>query len=203
VAQWFLQVKQLELSIIVTESLNVQNVLFHFRDSHPRSFPPMNIIPVTEAEIKSISYSSKAKDSSGYEEISSKILKLCGTQLSKPLSYICNKSISMSIFPESLKYGIVKPLYKNGDKSNMANYRPICLLKAFSKVIETTMCHKLNHHLQLNNILVGEQYGFRKGLSTENAAYTLADSIFKAWNSKFHVGGICCDLAKAFDCENH
>jgi hypothetical protein len=99
----------------------------------------MNMILVTEAEIKSIINSLKAKDSSGYEEILSKILQLCGAQLSKPLSYICNKSISMDIFPESLKYVTVKPLYIKGGKSNMANYRRISLLTAFSEVTETTI----------------------------------------------------------------
>ena len=34
--------------------------------------------------------------------------------------------------------------------------------------------------------------------STENAAYTLIDNKFKAWNSKLHIRGIFCDLAKAF-----
>jgi hypothetical protein len=76
--------------------------------------------PVTEAEIKGIVSCLKAKDSSGYEEISSKILKPCGTQLSKPLSYICNKSHSMGIFPECLKHATVKALYTKGDESNMA-----------------------------------------------------------------------------------
>jgi hypothetical protein len=85
----------------------------------------------------------------------------------------------------------------------MANYRPSSSLTALSKVIETTMYHKLNHHLQVNNILVAEQYGIRKGLSTENASYTLVYSILQAWNRKFHVGGIFCDLAKAFDCVSH
>ena len=57
----------------------------------------------------------------------------------------------------------------------MANYRRVSLLKKLSKAVETTLYHRLNH-LQVNNILVAEQYGFRKGLSTENAAYTVIDN---------------------------
>jgi hypothetical protein len=37
----------------------------------------MNIIPVTEGEIKSIICSQKAKDSSGYYGVSTKTLKMC------------------------------------------------------------------------------------------------------------------------------
>jgi hypothetical protein len=64
----------------------------------------------------------------------------------------------------------------------MMNYRPISLLTAVSKVLETPMYHRQNHHLQVHNILLCEQYGFRKGMSTDNAAYKLTDSILKAWN---------------------
>ena len=51
--------------------------------------------------------------------------------------------------------------------------------------------------------MVAEEHRFRRRLSTENAACTLVDSTVKAWNSKLNVGGILCDLAKAFDYENH
>jgi hypothetical protein len=39
------------------------------------------MIPVTEVEIKSIINSLKAEDSSGYDEISSEVLKLCRHRL--------------------------------------------------------------------------------------------------------------------------
>jgi hypothetical protein len=51
--------------------------------------------------------------------------------------------------------------------------------------------------------LVTEQYSFRKGISTEDAAFRLTDSVFKSINQKIHVGGIFCDLVKAFYCVNY
>jgi len=55
----------------------------------------------------------------------------------------------------------------------------------------------------MNNILVEEQYGFRIHSSTEQAAFTLINSILTAMNNNQMVGGIFCDLQKAFDCVNH
>jgi len=46
-----------------------------------------------------------------------------------------------------------------------------------------------------NNILVTEQCGFRKGISTEDAAFRLTDSVYKSINKKINVGGIFYDLA--------
>jgi hypothetical protein len=44
---------------------------------------------------------------------------------------------------------------------------------------EKDMSSSLSHHLHNNNIMVTEQHGFRKGISTENAAFRLPDSLFK------------------------
>ena len=60
-----------------------------------------------------------------------------------------------------------------------------------------------NQHLHTNKILATGQYGFRKEISTENAAFRLTDSVFKSINQRMHVGRILCDLAKTWDCMNH
>jgi hypothetical protein len=54
--------------------------------------------------------------------------------------------------------------------------------------------------MHTNNVLVPEQFGFWKGLCTENAAFKLTNNIVRAVNQEMHVGGTLCDLAKAFDC---
>jgi hypothetical protein len=84
----------------------------------------------------------------------------------------------------------------------MMNYRPISLLSTLSKVLQKVMYSRINQHIHCNNILIPEQYGFRKGISTEYAAFKPIDSVLKSTDQKKHVGGIFCDLAKAFDCAN-
>ena len=54
-----------------------------------------------------------------------------------------------------------------------------------------------------NAILDEHQFGFRSEVSTESASHILLNEILEAMNSKQLVGGIFCDLHKAFDCINH
>jgi hypothetical protein len=173
------------------------------KDSFPGNFTSIKIIPVTATEIKSIIRSLKPKNSSGYDDIRSKILKTCASTISLPLSFICNHLLHAGIFPDRLKIAVVKTLHKKGDNHNMRNYRPLSLLPIFSKVFEKAMHSRLSHHFYTNNILVPEQHAFTKGMSTEDAAFKLTDSVFRPLNQKLHVGGIFCDLSKAFDCINH
>jgi hypothetical protein len=57
-------------------------------------------------------------------------------------------------------------------------------------------------HIKTNNILVDEQFGFRTSSPTEKASYKLTDKILNTLNNRMMVGGIFCDLQKAFDCVN-
>jgi len=97
----------------------------------PGNFSSAKIITITKPEIKNTFSKTKKKKSSGYNEITSKILKACASLVSHPLSYIYNHLIYMGIFPDHLKIAVVKPISKTGNKSSMTNYRPISLLKVF------------------------------------------------------------------------
>ena len=138
---------------------------------------------------------------SGYDEISIEVLKLSLSCIIS-LIYVCNKSLLKSIFPTRLKFSQIIPILKKGKKSEISNYRPIFLLTSFSKIFEKIIFNRLYNHVNTNNILAQEQYGFRTNSSTEMASYNFINNIL-ALNNKFIVGGIFCDLTKAFDCVNH
>ena len=201
----------------VAEKSNVKNKQTNINTSHfPNTtpiqyllqafmnpFPNIKLNSLSTKEVENIIKSLKLKNSYGYDEISTKVLKMSSVYISSPLTHICNKSLSQGIFPDRLKYSQIKPLFKKGDKSNISNYRPISLLTSFSKVLEKAMSIQLLEHLNKNNILVDEQFGFRTNTSTDSAIYKLTNEIHKALNSKNLIGGIFCDLEKAFDCVNH
>ena len=111
--------------------------------------------------------------------------------------------LAQGIYPEILKFSLIKPVYESGDTSSPSNYRPISILPVFSKILDNVINSRIIDHLHSNVILNEHQYSFRSKKSTENASYLLLNEILTALNNKQMVGGIFCDLHKAFDCINH
>ena len=190
-------------SIPMNDQKNEVNFMHYMNQDFINSYPNINYNCSTIKEIENIIKSLKPKNSCGYDEISSIILKLCSPFIISPINYICNKMLRGGVFPDRLKYAIINPLYKNGDTWDVTNYRPISLLTSFSKIFETIIYTRTLEHLNKYNILSSEQYGFRKGLKTDNAIYKLTTEILNSMNNKQLVAGVFCDLEKAFDCVDH
>ena len=145
----------------------------------------------------------KSKDSYGYDEISTIILKKSAPYILSPLTFIFNKILTQGIFPDRMKYSIIKPLHKKGSNKELGNYRPISLLPVFPKVLEKLIYKILYSFLENNRILSADQYGFRKKLSTSSATNALLTLILSAFEKNMYVGGLFCDMDKAFDTVNH
>jgi len=105
--------------------------------------------------------------------------------------------LAQGIYPERLKFSLIKPIYKSGDKSSPSNYRTISLLPVLFKIFEKVIYKRLFDHLSNNVILNEHQYGFQSKVSIENVSYVLLNEILTALNNKQMVGGIFCDLYKA------
>ena len=115
----------------------------------------------------------KDRNSSGYDEITTKIIKISKPYIISPLINITNKMLAQSIYPKRLKLSLIKPIYKSGDKSSPSNYRPISILPVFPKIFEKVICNRLIDHYHSNVILNEQQYGSQSEKSTENASYVL------------------------------
>jgi hypothetical protein len=140
---------------LITQYPKNESAIPSLREAFPCDFPQIINIPITVAEVCSIS-SLKNKNSSEYDGLSNKILKLCGNQISKPLTYIYNLSLNSGICPDRLNYANIKPCFKKGDRLQITNYRPISLLTGFSKIFEMLIFSRLKQHSVSNNILVSE-----------------------------------------------
>ena len=74
------------------------------------------------------------KNSSKYDEIYKKNHKNKQSFIISPSRNKCNKMLPQGMYPEILKFSLMKPIYESGDKSSPFNYRLIaCIFKNFRK----------------------------------------------------------------------
>lgn len=155
--------------------------------------------PVELHEVKLLIKNLKNKHSSGIDELPSTLIKECANELAIPLTMLINQSFSEGIFPDMLKKAIIKPKFKKGEKTNPANYRPIALLPAISKIFEKAMCVRLYSFCEKYNIFDDSQNGFRKNRSTILASFKYVSKILDIINSKKYAVGIFFDMTKAYE----
>jgi hypothetical protein len=68
------------------------------------------------------------------------------------------------VFPAKWKESRLCPIFKNGDKSDITNYRPIAIINNFAKIFEFILFERIYHHIS-SNISVN-QHGFMARRST-------------------------------------
>ena len=89
---------------------------------------------------------SKTK-STGLDNISAKLIRECADIISGPLCDLFNKSLMSGIFPDDWKCARVIPLFKQGDSSDLNNYRPISVISVVAKVFERIAYDQLYNFL--------------------------------------------------------
>ena len=139
----------------------------------------------------------------GLYVISTTVLESCGHIISPIISHIINLCMNDGYFPEELKLGCITPIYKKGDKDSIENYRPVCSLSPFSKIIERIIYDRMITFINKNNIFSKSQFGFRKGMSTESALIDYINKIQSGLNDNQYTISVLMDLSKAFDLMDH
>ena len=83
------------------------------------------------------------------------VVKHCAPIIIAPkLSRLYNSCMLSGSFPDDLKFGIITPVYKKGQKDKIENYRPISTLPIFGKIFEKLLYSRIYDFMIERKIIV-------------------------------------------------
>ena len=91
--------------------------------------------------------------SSAIEGVSTRVFKVAFLAIPEKLTVLFNKSLSLGIFPSRWKYAKVVPLPKDGDLTDVSNWRPVSLLPLPGKILEKTVHNRILNFFKDNHVL--------------------------------------------------
>ena len=88
----------------------------------------------------------------GRDNLSVRMIKLCGDSLIYLLKCIFEGALQEAKYPDLWKKANVVPVYKIESKSLIKNYRPISLLPILGKIFERLIYNDLFNYFYCNNL---------------------------------------------------
>ena len=131
------------------------------------------------------------------------MLKELREEIAPIIQVIFERSIKTGKLPSEWCRAQVSPIFKKGDKSSPANYRPISLTCILCKVLEHIMASHLVRHLNKHDLLYDLQHGFREKRSCEPQLTMLFEDLARSISAGKQTDLILLDFSKAFDKVNH
>ena len=111
----------------------------------------------------------------GLDQISVRLAQECADLISVSLCEIFNHSIATGILPSDWKCSKVIPLFKEGERSDLDNYRLTSVVPIIVKSFERIIYDQLYDYLNTNHLLSNHQSGFRSLYSTVTALLEATD----------------------------
>ena len=127
--------------------MNKAKAKFHFRT-------------IEVQEVRDAFAKVKTAKSFGIDNISSYFLKLALPFIENSLAFMFDTSIETSMFPDSWKIAGVTPIYKNGDRADKSNYRPISVLPVISRLFEKLATNQVYKHMEDNGLFSSGQSAY-------------------------------------------
>jgi exonuclease III len=145
----------------------------------------------------------KRDKSPGADGLLNEMFINCADILHPMLLKLFNAILKSGYFPESWSSGIIIPVFKKGDVSDVNNYRGITLVSHVAKLFTSILNRRLLDWAEKYNVISDAQFGFKPGFGTVDAIMALQALIQRTLNSKQRL--YCCfvDYTKAFDSVVH
>ena len=115
---------------------------------------------VNQNDISVIIKTLDAEKTHGWDNISIKMIQICGDPIALPLMLEFETALKEKKFPDIWKKANVFPVHTNEEKNLLKNYRPISLLPIFSKVSERIIYNSLFNHFISSKLFTPSQSGF-------------------------------------------
>nr|CAH7762824.1 unnamed protein product [Callosobruchus chinensis] len=129
---------------------------------------PLNHFTIDE--LLAASEKLKAKKTPGVDCIPAEIIKIAVTEAPDIFLKVCNSALATGCFPTRWKCAdLVLIPKKNRHIDTPSAYRALCVLDAAGKLLEHLILGRLVNHIESNDSLSCNQFGFRKGRSTIGA----------------------------------
>lgn len=183
-------------------------VFLEHDDEINRAVEEIRVSPLSEVDIPLITMEElrgnlrqlRPNKAPGPDGILNKLLKKLPVAALTKLLNLYNTCLKYSYWPSRWKIGRVVAIPKPGKpKENVTSYRPISLLDVCGKLFEKIIKCRLTAHVEANNCLNPEQFGFRSGHSAPQQALRVVHEIRKMKQNRKSTGVLMLDIAKAFD----
>ena len=143
------------------------------------------------------------KLSSGPDRIPHIVYRRLAAVLAHPLYLIFKESVNTGILPKLWKEAEVLPIFKNGSRTSVDNYRPISLTCVACRALERLICKKLYDYCCKWSIISANQHGFQRRRSTITQLLECMNVWTHAFENKEIVKIAYLDFRKAFDTVSH
>ena len=134
-----------------------------------------------------------------HDNISIRMLKICGSSIYKPLEMIFKQCIETGFFPSEWKKANIVPIHEKGYKQTLENYRPVSLLPICGKILERLMFNEMFNFFIENKLISSNQSGFKPGNSCINQLLSITHEIYKSFDVGLKARSVFLDISKAFD----
>lgn len=136
----------------------------------------------------------------GPDDIPNLVLKNLTKKTIVQLTYIINATLKLQYFPNYWKNAVVIPIHKKDkNKNDPLSYRPISLLNTMAKLTEKIIHRRLTDYNETKDIIKKEQFGFRRGHSTEMQLIRIITDTIQNFNREKLTVMTLLDVQKAFD----
>ena len=154
---------------------------------------------ITETKVEKAINALNPSKSQGPDNFHPKFLKETKDQITKPLKIIYEKSLNEGKIPDVWKQANVSAIFKQGERQQPGNYRPISLTSVPGKMMEKIIRDAIVQHMERNDLFSPHQHGFIKGKSCTTQLLELIEDISSALDDGVDVDVIYIDFKKAFD----